>query len=140
MSAKTEEQKLKDIVVGRNFPEVFPDDISRLPPSREFEFHIDLIPGAMSVVKSPYHLAPSEMEELSSQLRELQDKGFINQFTSWGARIIRQEEGRVQFLGYVINANGIHVYPSKIEAVKNWEAPRTQSEVRSFLGLAGYYR
>ncbi|GJV24713.1 putative reverse transcriptase domain-containing protein [Tanacetum coccineum] len=46
----------------------------------------------------------------------------------------------VQFLGHVINGNGIHVDPSKIEAVKNWEAPRTPSEVRSFLGLAGYYR
>ncbi|GJV72094.1 putative reverse transcriptase domain-containing protein [Tanacetum coccineum] len=46
----------------------------------------------------------------------------------------------VQFLGHVINGNGIHVDPSKIEAVKNWKAPRTLSEVRSFLGLAGYYR
>ncbi|GJU88897.1 hypothetical protein Tco_1301320 [Tanacetum coccineum] len=46
----------------------------------------------------------------------------------------------VQFLRHVINGDGIHVDPSKIEAVKNWEAPRTSSEVRLFLGLAGYYR
>ncbi|GKB82185.1 putative reverse transcriptase domain-containing protein [Tanacetum coccineum] len=46
----------------------------------------------------------------------------------------------VQFLGHVINGNRIHVDPSKIEAVKNWKAPRTLTEVRSFLGLAGYYR
>ncbi|GJY75528.1 putative reverse transcriptase domain-containing protein [Tanacetum coccineum] len=46
----------------------------------------------------------------------------------------------VQFLGHMINGNGIHVDPSKIEAVKNWKAPRTPTEVRSFLGLAGYYR
>ncbi|GJT05578.1 putative reverse transcriptase domain-containing protein [Tanacetum coccineum] len=46
----------------------------------------------------------------------------------------------VQFLGHVINSDGIHVDPSKIEAVKNWNAPRTPTEVRSFLGLAGYYR
>ncbi|GJT44174.1 reverse transcriptase domain-containing protein [Tanacetum coccineum] len=46
----------------------------------------------------------------------------------------------VQFLGHVINGNGIHVDPSKIEAVKNWKAPRTPTEVRSFLGLARYYR
>ncbi|GJT91186.1 putative reverse transcriptase domain-containing protein [Tanacetum coccineum] len=86
MSAKTEEQKLKDIVVVRSFPEVFPDDLSGLPPSREFEFRIDLIPRAMPVAKSPYRLAPSEMEELSSQLRELQDKGFIRPSSSpWGA-------------------------------------------------------
>ncbi|GKC65913.1 putative reverse transcriptase domain-containing protein, partial [Tanacetum coccineum] len=46
----------------------------------------------------------------------------------------------VQFLRHVINGDGIYVDPSKIEAVKNWKAPRTPSEVRSFLGLAGYYR
>ncbi|GKD14047.1 putative nucleotidyltransferase, ribonuclease H, partial [Tanacetum coccineum] len=46
----------------------------------------------------------------------------------------------VQFLGHVINEDGIHVDPSKIEVVKNWEAPRTPSEVRSILGFAGYYR
>nr|GEW30864.1 putative reverse transcriptase domain-containing protein [Tanacetum cinerariifolium] len=46
----------------------------------------------------------------------------------------------VQFLGHVINGNGIHVDPGKIKAVKNWKAPKTPSEVRSFLGLAGYYR
>nr|GFC43865.1 putative reverse transcriptase domain-containing protein [Tanacetum cinerariifolium] len=46
----------------------------------------------------------------------------------------------VQFLGHVINGNGIHVDPSKIKAVKNWKAPRTPSKVYSFLGLAKYYR
>ncbi|GJR37712.1 hypothetical protein Tco_1213396 [Tanacetum coccineum] len=46
----------------------------------------------------------------------------------------------VQFLRHVINGNRIHVDPSKIEAVKNWKAPRTPTEVRSFLGLTGYYR
>ncbi|GKF26965.1 hypothetical protein Tco_0082859 [Tanacetum coccineum] len=46
----------------------------------------------------------------------------------------------VQFLGHVVNGNGIHVDPSKIKAVKNWNAHRTPTEVRSFLELAGYYR
>ncbi|GKF39113.1 putative reverse transcriptase domain-containing protein [Tanacetum coccineum] len=46
----------------------------------------------------------------------------------------------VQFLGHVINGEGIHVDPSKIKSIENWEAPRTPFEVRSFLGLAGYYR
>ncbi|XP_022019350.1 uncharacterized mitochondrial protein AtMg00860-like [Helianthus annuus] len=46
----------------------------------------------------------------------------------------------VHFLGHVINEKGIHVNPSKIEAIKNWEAPKTQSEVRQFLGLVGYYQ
>ncbi|KAI3808174.1 hypothetical protein L1987_24120 [Smallanthus sonchifolius] len=46
----------------------------------------------------------------------------------------------VQFLGHIINEMGIHVDPSKIEAVKQWEAPKTPTEIRQFLGLAGYYR
>nr|GEU75964.1 hypothetical protein [Tanacetum cinerariifolium] len=75
MSAKTEEQKLKDIAIVRNFFNIFLDDLSGLPPSREIKLHIDLIPGAMLVVKSPYHLAPTEMEELSNQIKELQDQG-----------------------------------------------------------------
>ncbi|GJT38283.1 retrovirus-related pol polyprotein from transposon TNT 1-94 [Tanacetum coccineum] len=83
------EQRLKDIVVVRNFSEVFLDDLLELPPSQEIKFRIDLIPRAMPVVKSPYRLAPSEIEELSSQLRELQDKGFIRPSSSpWGAPVL----------------------------------------------------
>ncbi|GJW69990.1 reverse transcriptase domain-containing protein [Tanacetum coccineum] len=77
MSAKASDKKQEEIVVVRDFPEVFPDDLSRLPPIREIEFWIELIPGATQVAKSPYRLAPSKMEELSRQLKELQDKGFI---------------------------------------------------------------
>ncbi|GKA96004.1 putative reverse transcriptase domain-containing protein [Tanacetum coccineum] len=90
----------------------------------------------MPVAKFPYRLAPSELEELSGQRKELQDKGFIQPSSfPWGA-LLRE----VQFLGHVINGNGIHVDPSKIEAVKNWKAPRTPTEVLSFLRLEGYYR
>ncbi|GJV11038.1 putative reverse transcriptase domain-containing protein [Tanacetum coccineum] len=77
MSAKLEEPKLKDIAIVLSFSEVFPDDLSGLPPSREVEFCIDLIPRSIPVVKSPYRLAPTKIEELSNQLKELQDKGFI---------------------------------------------------------------
>ncbi|GKD26514.1 putative reverse transcriptase domain-containing protein, partial [Tanacetum coccineum] len=52
----------------------FPDNLSGLPPSQKVEFRIDLIPGVMPVVKSPYYLAPTKMEELSNQLKEIQDK------------------------------------------------------------------
>ncbi|GKD80430.1 putative reverse transcriptase domain-containing protein [Tanacetum coccineum] len=165
----------------------------------------------LMVAKSPYRLAPFELEELSGQLKELQDKGFIRPSSSpWGApffskidlrsgyhqlrvfmdlmnrvyrpyldkfvivfiddiliysktreehvehlrlvlELLKKEKlyakfskcefwlREVQFLGHVINGNGIHVDPSKIEAVKNWKAPRTPTEVCSFLGLAGYY-
>ncbi|GKD50818.1 putative reverse transcriptase domain-containing protein [Tanacetum coccineum] len=74
---KADEKKLDDIRVVRDFPEVFPDDLLGLPLVREIEFRIDLIPGASPVVRSPYRLAPSEMLELSNQLKELQEKGFI---------------------------------------------------------------
>ncbi|GKF47869.1 hypothetical protein Tco_0141120, partial [Tanacetum coccineum] len=51
--------------------------LSGLPPQRQVEFRIDLVPGATPVAKSPYRLTPSEMQEFSGQLQELQDKGFI---------------------------------------------------------------
>ncbi|GKA53739.1 putative reverse transcriptase domain-containing protein [Tanacetum coccineum] len=289
MSAKASDKKQEEIVVVRDFLEVFLDDLSGLPPLREIKFRIELIPGAVPIAKSPYRLAPSELEELSGQLKELQDKGFIRPSSSpWGAPVlfVKKKDGsfrmcidyrelnkltvknryplpriddlfdqlqgsqffskidlrsgyhqlrvheddipktafrtryghfeftvmpfgltnapavfmdlmnrvcrpyldkfvivfiddiliysktreeydehlglvlellnkeklyaklskcefwlrEVQFLGHVINGNGIHVDPSKIEAVKNWEAPRTPTEVRSFLGLAGHYR
>ncbi|GJU56814.1 hypothetical protein Tco_1234580 [Tanacetum coccineum] len=65
-----------------DFPVVFSDDLSGLSPIREIEFQIELIPGAMPVAKSPYRVAPSELEELSRQLKELQDKGFIRPSSS----------------------------------------------------------
>ncbi|GJT63219.1 putative reverse transcriptase domain-containing protein [Tanacetum coccineum] len=82
-------KKQEEIVVVRDFPGVFPDDLSRLPPIREIEFRIELILGATPVAKSPYHLTPSELEELSGQLKELQDKGFIRPSSSpWGAPVL----------------------------------------------------
>ncbi|GKA35955.1 hypothetical protein Tco_0722446 [Tanacetum coccineum] len=77
MTMKVDELKLEDILVVRNYPGVFLKDLSGLPPSCEVEFRIDLIPEAMLVAKSPYRLAPMELQELSNQLKELQDKGFI---------------------------------------------------------------
>ncbi|CAH1431388.1 unnamed protein product [Lactuca virosa] len=225
------------------------------------EFWIDLVPGAAPIAKAPYRLAPPEMQELSTQLQELLDKGFIRpSSSSWGAPIlfVRKKDGshrmcidyrelnkvtvknryplpriddlfdelqgaswfskidlrsgyhqmrvrdedvqktafrtryghyefvvmpfgltntpasktqeqheehlrevletlrrerlfakfskcefwlrEVQFLGHLVNQKGILVDPAKIEAVMQWEVPRSPSEIRSFLGLAGYYR
>ncbi|GJU07783.1 putative reverse transcriptase domain-containing protein [Tanacetum coccineum] len=134
------------------------------------EFHIDLVPGVMPIAKSPYRLAPSEMQELSGQLQELQDKGFIRpSYSLWGAPVlfVKKKDGSLLFMDlmnqvckpyldkFVIvfiddiliysktkedHENGIHVDLSKIEAVKNWKTPTTPSEIQSFLGLAGYYR
>ncbi|GJW84010.1 putative reverse transcriptase domain-containing protein [Tanacetum coccineum] len=214
MNAKVDEPKLSDISVVWDFVDVFPKDLSGLPPQRQVEFHIDLVPEATLVAKSPYRLAPSKMQELSGQLQELQDKGFIRPSHSpWGAPVlfVKKKDGsfrmcidyrelnkltvknryplpriddlfdqlqdkfvivfiddiliysktkedhevhlrlvlellrkeklyakfskcefwlqEVHFLGHVVNQSGIHVDPSKIEAVKNWKAPTTSSEI-----------
>nr|GEU29495.1 putative reverse transcriptase domain-containing protein [Tanacetum cinerariifolium] len=133
-SAKTKEQKKEDIVVVRNFPDVSLNKLSGLPPNQEIKFRIALIPGKISVAKSPYRLEPFEMEELVSfeTTQEGETVCLVFKCEFWLQEVL--------FLGHVINGDGIHVDPSKIEAVKNWEAPITLSEVRSFLGLAGYYR
>ncbi|GJX68846.1 hypothetical protein Tco_0304573 [Tanacetum coccineum] len=86
---KVDDQKLEDNPVVCNFRGVLPEDLSGLPPSHEVEFRIDLIPRAKPVTKSPYRLAPTKMQELSNQLKELQDKGFIRPSSSpWGAPML----------------------------------------------------
>ncbi|GJS21326.1 hypothetical protein Tco_0449958 [Tanacetum coccineum] len=248
----------EDVPVIRDFLEVFPDELPRLPPPRQVEFHIDLIPGATPVARAPYRLAPSEMKELSKQLQELSEKelnkltiknryplpriddlfdqlqgssvyskidlrsgyhqlrireedipitAFRTRYGHYEFQVMpfgltnapavfmdlmnrvckpyldkfvivfiddiliysknKEEHGEhlktilnllrsemlyakfskcdfwldsVQFLGHVIDRNGVHVDPAKIEAIKNWAAPTTPTEVRQFLGLAGYYR
>ena len=275
--------------VVREYPEVFPDELPGLPSDRQVEFRIDLVPGTSPIAKSPYRLAPTEMQELKKQLQELLDKGFIQPSSSpWGAPIlyVKKKDGtmrmcidyrdlnkatiknkyplpriddlfdqlqgasyfskidlrsgyhqvkvaledipktafrtryghyeflvmpfgltnapavfmdlmnrvckpyldkfvivfiddiiiyskneveheqhlravlellkkeklyakfskyefwirEVQFLGHVINECGIQVDPAKIEAIKKWEVPKNPTEIRRFMGSAGYYR
>ncbi|GKC49311.1 putative reverse transcriptase domain-containing protein, partial [Tanacetum coccineum] len=86
---KSEEKRLEDVPIVRDFPEVFPDDLPGIPPARQVEFQIDLVPGAAPVARVPYRLAPSEMKELAEQLQELSDKGFIRPSSSpWGAPVL----------------------------------------------------
>nr|GEX87256.1 putative reverse transcriptase domain, ribonuclease H-like domain, aspartic peptidase domain protein [Tanacetum cinerariifolium] len=66
----------------QDFPKVFPEDFPGIPPTRQVEFQIDLVPGAAPMTWAPYRLAPSEMKELSDQLKELADKGFIRPSSS----------------------------------------------------------
>ncbi|GJT41353.1 hypothetical protein Tco_0941218 [Tanacetum coccineum] len=85
----SEEKRLEDMPIVRDFPEVFPEDLFGLPPVRQVEFVIELVLGAAPVARAPYRLAPSEMQELSSQLQELADKGFIRSSSSpWGAPVL----------------------------------------------------
>ncbi|XP_076933257.1 uncharacterized protein LOC143599067 [Bidens hawaiensis] len=77
LHAEVEERRVEDVPTVADFHDVFPDELPGLPPPRQVEFRIDLVPGAAPVAKSPYRLAPSEMQELMTQLQELMDKGFI---------------------------------------------------------------
>nr|GEV57139.1 hypothetical protein [Tanacetum cinerariifolium] len=91
-------KQLQDVPVICNFPEVFPDDLLGLPPPRQVEFKIELIPGAAPVARAPYRLAPSELKDF-----------------------------------HVIDSNGVHVDPVKVEAIRNWSAQTTPTKVRQFL-------
>ncbi|GJV33982.1 reverse transcriptase domain-containing protein [Tanacetum coccineum] len=139
MEKKSDKRRLEDIPVVREFLEVFLENLPGLSPIRQVEFQIDLIPGAEPVARAPYKLAPLEMQELSDQLQELADRGFIRPSTSpWGAPVLFIST--VQFLEHVIDSKRIHVDPAKIKAVKDWTSPTTPTEIRQFLGLTGYYR
>nr|GEW15463.1 putative reverse transcriptase domain-containing protein [Tanacetum cinerariifolium] len=103
------------------------NDLPGLPPTRQVEFQIDLVPGAAPVARAPYRLAPSEMKELAEQLKELSDKGFIRPTS----RVECLLEDRPK------DSKGIHMDPAKIEFVKDWASPKSPTEIRQFLGLAG---
>nr|GEU51470.1 hypothetical protein [Tanacetum cinerariifolium] len=100
-------------------------------------FNIDLMPvelGSFDVIiaRAPYRLTPSEMQELSTQLQELSDRGFIRPSSlPWGAPL-----SKVKFIGHVIDSEGIHFDPAKIEAIKDWASPKTPIEIRQFLEAA----
>ncbi|GKA09045.1 putative reverse transcriptase domain-containing protein [Tanacetum coccineum] len=256
---KSEGKRLEDVPIIRDFPEVFPEDLPGIPPARQVEFQIDLVPGVAPVAWAPYRLAPSEMKELAEKLQEPSDKGFIRPSSSpWGAPVlfVKKKDGsfrmcidccelnkltvknhyplpriddlfdqlqglsvyseidlrsgyhqlrvreedipktafrtryghyefqvmpfgltnapankeeheehlklilellkkeelyakfskcefwipNVQFLGHVIDSKGIHVDPAKIESLKFGIPMKIPTEIRQFLGLAGYYR
>ncbi|GJV23782.1 putative reverse transcriptase domain-containing protein [Tanacetum coccineum] len=170
----------------KNFLEVFPEDLSGIPPTRQVEFQIDLTPDDAPIARAPYQLAPSEMKKLSTQLQEFSDKGFLRPSSSpWGASVlfVKKKDGsfwmcidyrelnkltvknryslpridnlfdqlqgssvyskidrrsgyhqlKVQFLGHVIDSQGIYVDPAKIESIKYWASPKTPTEIRQFL-------
>src|ERR1051325_6823798 len=85
--------------VVNEFPEVFPEDVSELPPEREVEFSIDLIPGTSLVSMAPYRMSASELSELKKQLEGLLEKKFIRPSVSlWGALVllVKKKEGTMR--------------------------------------------
>ncbi|XP_022032881.1 uncharacterized mitochondrial protein AtMg00860-like [Helianthus annuus] len=115
--------KIEDIPVISEFPEIFPEDLLGLPLERQVNILI-------------YSRNKNDHEKhLRCILDFLKQEKLYVKFSKcefW----LRE----VQFLGHVISEQGIQVDPSKIEAIMNWEAPKTPSEIRIFLGLASYYR
>nr|GEW66386.1 retrotransposon protein, putative, Ty3-gypsy subclass [Tanacetum cinerariifolium] len=85
----SKEKRVEDVPVICDFSKVFPEDLPGLPPPRQVEFRIDLLLGDTPVARAPYRLAPSELKELSEQLKELSEKGFIRPSSSpWGAPVL----------------------------------------------------
>ncbi|GJR93865.1 putative reverse transcriptase domain-containing protein [Tanacetum coccineum] len=139
---RSEKKRPEDVPIVRDFLEVFHEDFLGLPLTRQVEFQIDLIPGAAPVARAPYRLAPSEMsnkqeheEHLKLILELLKKEELYAKFSKCEFWI-----PKVQLLGHVIDSQGIHVDPAKIESIKDWTSPKSPTEIRQFLGLAGYYR
>ncbi|GKE48281.1 hypothetical protein Tco_1479539 [Tanacetum coccineum] len=103
---KSEEKRLEDVPIVQEFAEVFPEDLPGLPLARQVEFQIDLVPGAAPVARAPYRLAPAELQELSTQLQELSDRGFIRPSSSpWGAPIlfVKKKDGSFRCVSTTVN-------------------------------------
>nr|ABA93015.2 retrotransposon protein, putative, Ty3-gypsy subclass [Oryza sativa Japonica Group] len=275
LRSRLNQMTLEEIPIVREYPDVFPDDLPGMPPKRDIEFRIDLVPGTTLIHKRPYRMAANELAEVKRQVDDLLQKGYIRPSSSpWGAPVIFVEKkdhtqrmcvdyralndvtiknkyplpriddlfdqlkdatvfskidirsgyhqlrikeedipktafgltnapaffmnlmnkvfmeyldnfvvvfiddiliysrtkeeheehlrlaleklrehqlyakfskcefwlSEVKFLGHVISAGGVAVDHSNVESVTNWKQPKTISEIRSFLGLAGYYR
>nr|GEY87988.1 hypothetical protein [Tanacetum cinerariifolium] len=128
------------------------EELPGLPPVLQVEFQIDLIPRAAPVAHPPYRLTPSEMQELSNQLQELVDREEHANHLRIILELLKNEKlyakfskcdfwiRTVQFLGHLIDSQGLDVDPTKIKAVKKWASPTTSTEIRQFLGLISSYR
>ncbi|XP_073057358.1 uncharacterized protein [Primulina eburnea] len=93
------ELNLEDILIAREFPDVFPEELSGTVPDRKVEFEIKLIPGAAPISKAPYRMAPAELKELKEQLQELLDKRQIRSSVSpWGAPVlfVKKKDGSMR--------------------------------------------
>ncbi|XP_070026426.1 uncharacterized protein [Nicotiana sylvestris] len=110
---------LQSIPVVREYTNVFSDELPGIPLERDIDFGIDLLLGTHPISIPPYRMAPAELKELKEKLKDLLEKAFF---------------------GHIVSVGGIKVDTQKIEAVKSWPRPTTPTEIRSFLGLAGYYR
>ncbi|XP_050897599.1 uncharacterized protein LOC127104462 [Lathyrus oleraceus] len=144
------ERMVTDLPIMYESPEVFPYDISDILSVREVKFAIDLVPGTSPVLMAPYIMLASELRELKKHLEDLLEKKFIRvksddiPKTAFRMRYGHYKYSLIPFC--VSNAprvfmdGGITMDPSKIDVVLQWQSPKCATKIRSFLGLAGYYR
>nr|GEU75452.1 hypothetical protein [Tanacetum cinerariifolium] len=169
MDTSSDGPSLETHPIVRDFSDVFPEELSGIQPEHEVEFSIELISGTQPISKAPYRIAPIELKELKEQLQELLDLGFIHPSVSpWGAPIlfVKKKDGsirlcidyrdlnclrvkeqdipktafRTRYVHYEFLADGISMDPTKVEAITKWPGSKVVTDVRSFLGLVGYYR
>ncbi|XP_075478898.1 uncharacterized protein LOC142519753 [Primulina tabacum] len=118
--------RLEDVEIARDFPSVFPEDVSGIPPKRDVDFSIELMLGTSREEHS---------QHLRTALQTLKDRKLYDKFSKcefW--------QERMAFVGHIISRDGVEVDLSKVEAVKDWPVHKSVIEIRSFLGLDGYYR
>nr|GEV74993.1 putative reverse transcriptase domain-containing protein [Tanacetum cinerariifolium] len=121
---KSKKKQLKDVPIIREFLEVFPEDLPGLLPARQVKFQIDLVPDAALVAR-----ASKEHEgHLKLILKLLREEELYAKFSKCEFWL-----SKVQFLGHMIDNEGIHIDPAKIEAIKDWESPKTPTEIHQYL-------
>ncbi|KAK1649274.1 hypothetical protein QYE76_067079 [Lolium multiflorum] len=106
------EVKIEDIPVVNEFQDVFPKELPGMPPDREIEFTIDLIPGTTPIAQPPYKMGPKELVELKAQIDELEQKGFIQESVSpWGTPVIfvDKRDGGKRMCGDYMNLNNVTI-------------------------------
>ncbi|GKE88412.1 hypothetical protein Tco_1565887 [Tanacetum coccineum] len=127
---------MEDVPVIRDFPEVFPAELPGLPPPRKVEFRIDLVLGATTVARAPYRLALSDMKELSVQLQELLEKGFIRLSSSpWGAPVlfVKKKDGSFRMC---IDYHELN----KLTIKNRYPLPRIDDLFDQLQGSSAYYK
>ncbi|KAK1650342.1 hypothetical protein QYE76_068147 [Lolium multiflorum] len=106
------EVKIEEISVVNEFQDVFPKELPGMPPDREIEFTIDLIPDTAPIAQPPYKMGPKELVELKAKIDELEQKGFIQESVSpWGTPVIfvDKRDGGKRMCGYYRNLNNVTI-------------------------------
>ena len=99
VEVREDDVRLEDIPVVREFPDVFPNDLPRLPPDRDINFQIELAPGTEPILRASYRMALAELKELKVQIEEMVNKGFVRPSTSpWGASVlfVKKKDGSMR--------------------------------------------